>query len=351
MNNLSVIIPVSRSDTIYNCLNSLIKNNLGALQTEIIIVENPEITINKDIIGHLPQQISLIIKKSRVNHPSAMRNLGADGSTGEFLVFIDDDVIVSKNWLKNIYQILIKNPEEIICGPNVDISDNFSYSLSNTIQSLYVSEGLKSHAIQKDKIKIDHHNIPLNNCAFKKEIFGKIKGFNEKVDYYLDDVEFFYICHKLGYIFFQYPELTIQHHSRKFPFDFLKYKFFARKKIGYNAFFFPELYSETAAIKIVLLTYFLIPAFVLFFFLFPRYFPWITILIFLIYSIILIFYSLKTIIESKNWKYAILPIGIFLTHIANYSGFTCGLISGLINLKDYKKIIAIKKKRYAVFSD
>ncbi len=351
MNDLSIIIPSSRQDLIFLCLRSLAENELSGLKAEIIVIENPGTNVDKKFIPFFPTQTSLKIIKSRVNHPAKMRNLGVSEASGKYLVFLDDDIVVPKNWLKTGHQILEKNSDNIICGPNTDNSKSISGKIANVIQSLYISEGLKTHKIKEQSQEVDLHNIPLNNCVLKKEIFDKIGGFNDKIDYYLDDVEFFYIAHKLGYKFFQYPELAILHYCREFPFDFLKYKFFARKKIGYNAFFFPELYKGSFAIKIVLLTYLLIPFLIYLFFHNQQYFLFLAMAGFLLYFFVVIFFSLGIIVREKNWKYIILPLGIFLTHFVNYSGFTFGLLKGLVNFKEYKKIKEIKKIRYAIFSD
>lgn len=349
MNNLSIIIPSSRRDLISGCLKSLAENKLNELKAEIIIVENPETDVDKKLMPSFPAQISLKVIKSNVNHPAKMRNLGVSEASGKYLIFFDDDIAVPENWLETAHQILEKNSNNIICGPNIDGDKNIGGKIANAIQSLYISEGLKTHKIKKQAQEVDFHNIPLNNCALKKEIFDKIGGFNDKIDYYLDDVEFFYIAHKLGYKFFQYPEMAIQHYCRKFPLDFLKYKFFARKKIGYNAFFFPELYKGNFAIKIVLLTYLLIPFLIYLFFHNQQNFLFLVMTGFLLYFFMLTFFSLKIMIQEKNWKYIILPLGIFLTHLVNYFGFAFGLLKGLANFKKYKKIKEIKKIRYAIF--
>ncbi len=351
MKDLSIIIPCSRENLIYDCLKSLAANKLGELKIEIIIIENPETTIDKKLIPIFASQAALKIIKSSANHPSKMRNLGAREASGKYFIFLDDDVSVSENWIKTAHQILEKTKNNIICGPNIDENKNFSSNIANAIQSLYISEGLKTHKVKEELQEVDFHNIPLNNCCMSKEIFYKIGGFNDKVDYYLDDVEFFYIAHKLGHKFFQYPGLTVQHYCRKFPFDFLKYKFYARKKIGYNAFFFPELYCENFVIRFIFLTYPLIPALIYLFFLEQRYFFLSTISMVFLYFLVITLFSLKVIIERKDLKYLVLPIGIFLTHLANYSGFTCGIVKGLINFKEIEKIKKIKKARYAIFSD
>jgi len=241
--------------------------------------------------------------------------------------------------------LLKKNPNDIICGPNIDLSTDFGSFVANAIQSIYISEGLKTHSTKKRR-QVDFHNIPLNNCAMNKKIFNRVGGFNEKVDYYLDDVEFFYICHKLKYKFIQYPELTIQHHCRKFPLDYLKYKFYARKKIGYNAFFFPELYAESIIIKLVFLSFLITPVSIYLFLVVPKLFLFMV----LLYFSIVILFSLRMM--SKKWKYApILPLGMFFSHVANYCGFACGLLKGLANFNKYEKIKNIKEKRYAVFQN
>lgn len=335
MIDLSIIIPCSRNNTIIDCLKSLFENKLGQIKIEIIVIKLPDVEID------IAKSEILKIKTTNINHPSRMRNIGVKESNGKFLVFLDDDTVIPENWLKTCYQLLTNNPNNIVAVPNIDYSSDWGHSLSNAIQSVYISEGLRMHIVNKLR-EVDFHNVGLC-CALDKKIFKHIGGLNEQVDYYLDDVEFFYICHKLGYKFIQYPELTIQHHCRKFPFDFLKYKFYVRKKIGYNAFFFPELYQGSFAIRLILLSYLAIPLLIYLSFKAPRY--WFLIIAF--YFSIVIFFSLKTMI--KAWRYLLVPLGIFLNHLVSYFGFTCGIIKGLINFKKYKQFNQIKKTRYAIF--
>lgn len=341
MVNLSIIIPCYQDKNIYKCLESLLKNNLQEIKIEIILVTLNSVRINTEKIPDKNQIIK--IEKTDINHPSLMRNLGSRVARGEFLVFLDDDVIAPPEWLETCYRLLQKNPNNVICGPNIDSGQDFGHYIANTVQALYISEGLKTHIIDEQK-EVDLHNIPLNNCAMNKKIFEKIGGFNEKVDYYLDDIEFFYICSKLGYKFIQYPELVIQHRCRKFPIDFLKYKFRARKKIGYNAFFFPELYKENPIIKLVIASYFIIPFLIYWLIFSPKLF---FLMVVLYFSIITLF-SLKTMVKKLRYA-AIIPPAIFITHLINYCGFTFGLLKGLAAFRKYKEMARIKKERYAIF--
>lgn len=343
MIDLSIIIASRRRNVIDDCLKSLLASDINDIKIEIIVVAIPKIEV--DVKEFEIRNIDLKIKKFKdLAKTSEMRNIGVSKSCGKYIVFLDDDTIIPKDWLKKSYEIINSNPNQIICGPNIDNSSKLGYKLADIIQSIFITEGLKTHSISKIR-KVDFHNIPLNNCVMDRKIFEKINGFNQEVDWYLDDVEFFYICHKLGYKFMQHSELTIQHYCRKFPFEFLKYKFYARKKIGCNAVFFPELYKDSFIIKIILLSYLVIPVLIYLFFIIPRY---IFLIIIGLYFLTIIIFSFKFII--KKWQYIIIPFGIFLTHLVSYFGFAYGIVLGLINFKNYKKIKKIKKNRYAVFN-
>lgn len=345
MINLSIIIPIAKNNRINQCLESIAKNQLGGLQIEVIIVAFSRVAINQEQLDH--NAINLKIIPTEINHPSKMRNLGVAQATGEFLVFFDDDVAVPIHWLSTCHQLLKQKPLEIVCGPNIDRDNDWGHVLANDIQSLYITEGLKTHEV-KNRREVNFHNIPLNNCGLSQKIFKRVGGFNEEVDYYLDDVEFFYICHKLGYRFQQYPELAIQHYCRRFPWEFLRYKFYARKKIGRNAFFFPELYRDSRVIVIIFFSYLIIPLIVASFLLHPLPTSKIFLLFATLYLLIVILSSLKML--KRGWRYGLIILGIFLTHLVSYIGFASGLILGLASINQNKKIKIIKAKRYAVFN-
>jgi glycosyltransferase involved in cell wall biosynthesis len=107
--------------------------------------------------------------------PAKGRNMGVKESKGELLIFVDSDVILPPNFLKNAvkefnYKKLdvagtLQNPSPI--QGKVRFNYKIIYSLAN--QFMLVIKGVKPH---------------MQVCMFsKREIHDKINGFDEKIVY------------------------------------------------------------------------------------------------------------------------------------------------------------------------
>jgi glycosyltransferase involved in cell wall biosynthesis len=96
--SVSVIIPVTRLEKAMQVLNSLCKQ-VYVGDVEIIVVGTCAQQLGRCFPVHpitLDQQVS----------PACARNIGARGAGGTFLLFIDDDMIVSENWIAQNVAIL-----------------------------------------------------------------------------------------------------------------------------------------------------------------------------------------------------------------------------------------------------
>jgi glycosyltransferase involved in cell wall biosynthesis len=106
---ISVIIPTYKpQDYIWECLDSLIKQTFSCDDFEIILVlngcnnpwqENIEKYVEKNMRG---MNVQFFI--SEMAGVSNARNLGLDNAKGEYVTFIDDDDLVSPDYLKELYE-------------------------------------------------------------------------------------------------------------------------------------------------------------------------------------------------------------------------------------------------------
>jgi len=103
---LSVIICTrNRPDKIGVCLKSILVNTFSDF--EIIVVDQSD----NDKTERIIKQIDFRIRYFKIQGTglSRARNLGIQKSQGEIIAFTDDDCIVTKNWLANIYLSFEKN--------------------------------------------------------------------------------------------------------------------------------------------------------------------------------------------------------------------------------------------------
>lgn len=119
MNKISVIIPTKdRTQDIVRCLESI------AIQTmspdEVIIVDSSDTDELKSALDSF-ENLNIkyvhieVAKKFKGSQQIAM-NVGLDNSNGDILIFLDDDVILDKEYIKNIVRVFENDAEGKVGG-------------------------------------------------------------------------------------------------------------------------------------------------------------------------------------------------------------------------------------------
>ena len=111
-----VITTYNRTQDLDQCLNSLLIQIL--VPNEIIIIDNASNDIAKSLImskkgDFLKEKCSLIYIRNKKNSLTAARNLGIKQTSGDIVIFLDDDVILSSDYVNEIYEVYKNYPEAI----------------------------------------------------------------------------------------------------------------------------------------------------------------------------------------------------------------------------------------------
>ena len=181
----SFIIPVFNEEkNIGRCLNS-IRNLLFPNQDyEVFIVDNGSTDGTHQIIRELNFNFTVIPKV----HVSYLRNWGAGMAKGEYLAFVDSDIELAPEWLKNGL--------EAFKGPSVVASGCFPRVPP---EATWVERA-------KDLHQCGRHNgillrpvswLPSANFLVRREDFLAIGGFNENLET-AEDVDLGYRLGKRG---------------------------------------------------------------------------------------------------------------------------------------------------------
>ena len=106
---ISVIIPSYKPDKyIFECLDSVINQTLESTRYEVIVILNgchepykkklQDYAFNNRINN-------IVILQTDVAGVSNARNIGLDNSKGEYIAFIDDDDVISNNYLEELLSV------------------------------------------------------------------------------------------------------------------------------------------------------------------------------------------------------------------------------------------------------
>jgi len=259
-------------------------------------------------------------------NPSENRNNGAEKSKGEFIIFLDDDAFIDKNYLTNVEKFLKKYPKiDIVGGPQLtpEHDGNFAkisgIALTSSFGAFKVN---KRYQEGKINFEVDETVLTSANLLVKKNSFKKIGGFDLNL-FPGEDPEFIQRAKKMKFKIAYNPEMKIFHKRRP------NYNLFCKQFFKYGLVR-PKVNKILQQHKIIFLIPMLFSIYILFLpsvFLFSKFF----ILPFFLYIFMTIFFSAKDSFSNKNiFSFFLLPFLYFSIHLS----YGIGMIVGYITIKN-----------------
>jgi O-antigen biosynthesis protein len=214
---MGVIVCTYRgSGTLVACLDTLVRQNYPNF--EVVVVNDgadarvSEIVATYDAVREIPtDHIGL----------SAARNLGAAETSGEILVYTDDDCEADPDWLLWLARGFAGHPgRACVGGPNIPPPpENWREA------ALAVAPGGASHVLLDD---VRAECLPGCNLAVRREAFDRVGGFDIRFRTAGDDVDFCWRIGQAGYeLAFQAPAF-VWHRRRSTA------RAYFRQQVGYG---------------------------------------------------------------------------------------------------------------------
>lgn len=153
---ISVIIPTYKpGGYLWECLDSLWSQSFHADEYEVIIVLNGadypwKEEIEKYLYDNSCKNCRLLYTPE--SGVSKARNLGLDNATGEYIVFIDDDDLVSPSYLEELYSKASKDTVAIsypYAFNDGDLRTQIPYDITNSYVRYSSSERMKSSKVRR----------------------------------------------------------------------------------------------------------------------------------------------------------------------------------------------------------
>lgn len=316
--SVSIIIPTHNSErTIGECLDSVMR--VEQQNYEIIILDDSSLDRTEKIIRQYKYENVKLIK---CNKPAgAKRNYGATISKGDILVFIDDDVIVTRAWLPNLINDLDGSIAEV-GGPNLTPPDDsfFAKCAGYVLASPLGSGGIRYGNAWREKAFVNHN--PSCNIAVKKSAYQEIGGFRE--DFWpSEDVEFDNRLIKADYKILYNPD-AIVYHRRK---DTVRKFFWQIFNYGKNRVLLRKI-DKSMVRKIHYMPSLVVITFVLLLGLgfVHKIFWYLLAGLGIVYLTICGAYAIKVSIKEQGYRYLfMIPVYTVVNHIAWGVGFLYGI--------------------------
>ncbi|MFA5947607.1 MAG: glycosyltransferase [Candidatus Gracilibacteria bacterium] len=254
--NISVIIPTyNNARSLSKCLECLNKQNFNE-RFEVIVVDDGSADNTLDVVSEFQNRDAIFDLKyffQENKKQGAARNLGAKNASGDLLIFIGADILVTENWLAEHNKFHEKFPSENIIAlgfmtftPEL-IKDRFRKWLedSGTILSF---KGLKNYE------QTDFWHFYTGNISMKKKYFLQYmfdEGFKA---YGWEDIMLGYRMMSEG-AFLYYLENAVAYHNHELAYqDFFPHRMI---EIGKSACIFDKKFPNSnvipSGIKYILL--------------------------------------------------------------------------------------------------
>ena len=219
---VSIIIPnKDQKEILERCIESIIQKT-DYKNYEIIIVENNRTT--NEIFEYYKtieqrENIRVVIWKDKFNY-SAINNFGVKYANGEYLLFLNNDIeVIRENWLSEMLAN-VQRKEVGIVGAKLLYPDNMVQHAGVIIGM----GGIAGHPLSRHPADdcgyfargIIQQNLNAVTAACmltKKEVYEKVKGFEEKLAVAFNDIDLCLKVRKAGYLIVYDPEALLYHHE------------------------------------------------------------------------------------------------------------------------------------------
>lgn len=222
-----IIVNYKVKEKLFACLNSIYESKPG-FKFEIIVVDNDENkTISKDLKKRFPQVKYLPNENKGFGQGN---NVGAKKAKGEFFFFLNPDTILYKGCIDLLVQYLNKHKQVAIVAPLLFDSEKKLIPLQgarnltplNAIFAFsFISKMFPNNNIARKYWMLDQwdkstihkvETIPGTAFLIRKSVFEEIKGFDEHFFLYYEEHDLCKRVTKLGWKIVMHPKAKVEHH-------------------------------------------------------------------------------------------------------------------------------------------
>ena len=170
----SIVIPTFNTDIVLmQCLEALCNQSVDKKCFEVLVVNDGGKNEISEIIGFFESQLDLRYFFQENKGPAAARNLGIKNAKGDIILFLDDDSLPNKDWLKNVIKAWKTFPDYDGIG---------GYTISETTDNIYCrvnSDFFNWYLEQYSDDKL-HPFLVTCNAGYRKNVLNKIGNFDER---------------------------------------------------------------------------------------------------------------------------------------------------------------------------
>ena len=186
---------------------------------EVIVVDSSENNFTCKLIESMIENSKFTLKiiSSTKRNISISRNIGIKNSSGEFILFIDDDAIPPTDWVENLLQVYAIQGSKCAgvggivrdmttAGYPLQYRCGISNSISNTIPIRSIDA-----ANHNEASGFWYNSLMGANSSYRNEVLQSIKGYDEFFEYFLDETDLCLRIIQAGYEI-HYSDVVVDHY-------------------------------------------------------------------------------------------------------------------------------------------
>ena len=175
MPSISIIVAIfNRRDELFELLTSLIQQT--DKNFELIIVDDGSQIDLRPTIEQFSSILDIKFFRKDNSGPGLTRNYGARRASNDWLVFVDSDVIVEKDYIEKIKKNIKETPCDAFGGAD---KAHKGFNLMQKAISYSMTSVFTTGGIRGSKKSVSRFQPRSFNMGVKKSVFEKVGGFSE----------------------------------------------------------------------------------------------------------------------------------------------------------------------------
>lgn len=168
----SVIVPThARPERLARLLDSLVELTVRVERFEIIVVDDGSPPRRRPSLEQLPANARLLTRVR--GGPASARNAGAATARGRLVVFVDDDCVVSPDWLTRLLVAHAAYPEALLGGSTRNgLTENLCSDVAESLLGFLEADERRAGRPLSF--------LASNNMACARERFRHLGGFDDR---------------------------------------------------------------------------------------------------------------------------------------------------------------------------
>lgn len=184
-------------DYVEDAIDSILEQNFPHELMEVIFVDDGSTDKTLSIIESYVPRMSMKVK---VFHHEwrglgASRNVVVDNAKGNFILWVDGDMVLSKDYVKEQVEFMKRNPKVGIAKGKQALECG-----KNLLATLETYSRVASRMVDYSSEKAQFKSLGTGGCIYQVEAINQVGGFDENITGYGEDFDVEYRIRKAGWL-------------------------------------------------------------------------------------------------------------------------------------------------------